>query len=339
MQCPSCQFENMPGSSHCARCAASLSLGSADIDINPPRASAIERRLPVRSLASARRGLGSSRSLLGSVFGLSRPQTSFHGSWWEYLLLVVPGLHQLWHGESSRGKLFFGGFAIIALVTIIFAGTGPGSMLLGILFAWHVVATVDVIARNFVTPSDRIRLTVIVAIGLAVGFYLPSGWLLQRLATPVSIALPMRDFNAGDVVWYSQSADLTAGDLVLYEVPMTRASLRNVNLYNTVYQIEGDRINRLVAVAGQTVRIDGSGTLLVDGQPSPWQPSAGCILPVERDILVRPKYVFILPENLLPGRALQLKPEIALSLAMIHRDRVRGPLLGRTFPPSRARIY
>jgi hypothetical protein len=339
MQCPSCQFENMPGSNHCARCAASLSLASADIDINPPRASAIERRLPVRSLASARRGLASGRGLLGSVFGLSRPEASFRGSLGEYLLLVVPGLHQLRHGEASRGKLFLGGFAIIAVVAIVFAGTGPGSMLLGILFAWHVVATVDVIARNFVTPSDRLRLTAIVAIGLAVAVYLPAGWLLQRLATPVNIALPMRDFNAGDVVWYSQSANLTAGDLVLYEVPMTRANIRGVTLYPTVYQIEGDRINRLVAVAGQTVRIDKSGTLLVDGQPSPWQPSAECILPVEKDILVRPEHVFILPENLLPGRALQLKPETVLSLAMVARHRVRGPLLGRTFPPSRARLY
>lgn len=339
MQCPSCQFENMPGSSHCARCAASLALASADIDINPPRASAIERRLPVRSLAWARRGLESGRGLLGSVFGVSRPETSFRGSVSEYLLFIIPGLHQLLHGEPSRGKLFFGGFAIIAALTIILAGTGPGSMLLGILFAWHVVATVDVIARDFVTPSDRIRLTVVVAIGLAVALYLPAGWLVQRVGTPISIALPTRYFNPGDVVWYSQSADLAAGDLVLYEVSVTRASLRNVNLYNTVYQIQGDRINRLVAVAGQTVRVDRSGTLWVDGQPSPWQPSPECVLPMEKDILVRPEHVFILPENLLPGRALQLNPETALRMAMVHRNQVRGPLLGRTFPPSRARLY
>ncbi len=279
------------------------------------------------------------RGLLGSVFGLSRPETSFHGSIAEYASLAIPGLHQFQRGESGRGRLFLGVFAILAAVAIVFAGTGPGSMLLGMLFAWHVVATVDVIARDFVTPVDRLRLTAIVAIGLAVALYLPGAWLVQRVATPVSIALPTGQFRTGDVVWYSRSAHAQPGDLVLYEISTTRSALRGTNLYPTVYEIGGERINRLVAVAGQTVRIDDAGMLLVDGKPSPWQPAPGCNLPAERDILVRPKHVFILPENLLPGRPMLLNPDAVLTLAIVPTDRVRGPLLGRSFPLSRICLY
>src|SRR5215213_6505561 len=38
MQCSSCGFENMPGSEACARCASSLSLATAVMDVHPPRA-------------------------------------------------------------------------------------------------------------------------------------------------------------------------------------------------------------------------------------------------------------------------------------------------------------
>src|SRR5437773_1641201 len=39
MQCPSCRFENMPGLDSCGRCGTSLSVSTATLDVNPPRAS------------------------------------------------------------------------------------------------------------------------------------------------------------------------------------------------------------------------------------------------------------------------------------------------------------
>src|SRR4051812_28631702 len=45
MQCSNCRFQNMPGSDVCGRCGTSLRLATAVIDVQPPRASPLARRL------------------------------------------------------------------------------------------------------------------------------------------------------------------------------------------------------------------------------------------------------------------------------------------------------
>ena len=121
----------MPGSSHCARCAASLNLGSAEIDVHPPRASGLERRLPVRPIAAARRGFQLFAEAAGTLVGIARPSASFEGTISEFVSLAIPGLHQMRHGEKHRGQIMLGVFLVLLLVTLVFAGTGPGSMFLG----------------------------------------------------------------------------------------------------------------------------------------------------------------------------------------------------------------
>lgn len=340
MQCPSCQFENMPGSGHCARCAASLMLQSAEIDVNPPRASALSKRLPVRSVASARRGITSVRSTFASIFGLTRPVTSFRGQASDYLTLAIPGLHQWRAGEETRAMILGGVFLALAVATILVAGTGPGAMLLGFLFAWHVVASVDAVARDFVTPADRIRLTGITALTVGLLLYLPGIWLIGRVATPMNIALATSHFSPGDVVWYNRSATPAVGDLVLYDLPTAQVSARDVDtIYPRVYRVGGPRINRLVATSGQTVKLEKDGKLFVDGELSPWQPTGSSLLPRETEIKVRPDCVLILPEDLLPGRTFRLDPEVALRLSVVADSTIRGSLVARTFPTHRLRLY
>ena len=38
MQCPNCQFQNMPGANACVRCGTSMQLRAEAIDVHPPRA-------------------------------------------------------------------------------------------------------------------------------------------------------------------------------------------------------------------------------------------------------------------------------------------------------------
>src|SRR5262249_49865984 len=45
MECPSCSFQNMPGSARCARCGAMLSFAAGAIDVHPPRATAMGKAL------------------------------------------------------------------------------------------------------------------------------------------------------------------------------------------------------------------------------------------------------------------------------------------------------
>src|SRR4051812_12976476 len=45
MQCSSCGFENMPGSDACGRCGSSLRLATMVMDVQPPRAGKITKKL------------------------------------------------------------------------------------------------------------------------------------------------------------------------------------------------------------------------------------------------------------------------------------------------------
>lgn len=338
MQCPSCQFENMPGSSHCARCAAALNLQIADIDVHPPRASRLQRHLPARQFASVRRGSQSFLSAAQTLVGINRPSSRFHGSLSEYLALVIPGWHQIRHGEVRRGQILLGSYFGFVALALLFAGTGTGSLLLGLTFGWHVLATVDAICRDFATSADRFRFTGLVMLALLLLLYGPALWLVGRVARPMRITMPTRHFLTGDVVWYRPDSTPKAGDLVLYDIPAGNATARLRRQPNTVYMVAGLRINRIVAVSGQTVR-EENGQLLVDGQVSPWQPTHQLGLPKEKGIVVRPDCVFILPEDLLPGNSLALNPTTTLRLAMVPNGQVRGAMLARTYPLTRFRFY
>lgn len=317
-----------------------MTLQSADIDVNPPRASKLAKKIPVGSMASTRRGVAATTTAIASVAGALRTDPNFHGGIPEILSLAVPGLHQWRRGEIGRARILFGVYAAVLVLAMLLAGTGPGSLVLGLLFAWHVISAVDAIARNFVVPADRIRLTFIVGLGLFCLLYLPTGWLIRQIATPMSIAMQTTQFGLGDVVWV-QSSTPSPGDLVLYDLPQINIQAREIeNLYPVNYQVGGPRINRLAAVGGQTVNIDERGRIFVDGQEMPWRAKEdGAILPRGRDIKVRPGYVFILPEDLLPGVNYSLKPDTSLRLAMVPEGSVTGPLLLRSYPITRFRFY
>lgn len=334
MQCPSCQFENMPGSQRCARCAAALTIQSSEIDIHPPRASSWERRLPTRQLAAVQRAAGSISELFVACLGVRRTAPNFGGSPLEYLCLAVPGLHQRLHGEPQRGTLMFAIFLALLFLSLVFAGTVAGSLLMGVMFAWHVATAVDAVIRDFSLTSDRLIFTAAVASAICLVIYLPGVRLIQRVAAPMSIAMQTQHFNAGDVIWYNQSATPQVGDLVLYELPASGTAPGG--RYNMQYLITGMRINRLVATAGQSIRMQ-DGVLIVDHEVSPWQPTGGFHLDADREIIVRPDHVFILPEDLLPGQT--ISADFSRRLGMVPISRVRGPLLARTFPPTRIRFY
>src|SRR5438477_12870721 len=113
MQCSSCGFENMPGSDTCGRCASSLRLATAVMDVHPPRAGHFAKRmrraLPLRRVYySVRDGLPSLRpdcatDAARSIFSNLLP--------WPLLWrLVIPGWSHFYAGQKIRGRLFLWGF-------------------------------------------------------------------------------------------------------------------------------------------------------------------------------------------------------------------------------------
>src|SRR5690606_1826181 len=83
MQCPSCRFENMPGSGYCARCGASLLIGN--VDVIPPRASAMQRRVPAELRSAVHRLQVGGGDLVARASGLLpsrlRPTAAGQADW------------------------------------------------------------------------------------------------------------------------------------------------------------------------------------------------------------------------------------------------------------------
>ncbi len=144
MQCPSCQFENMPGSGRCARCGGFLALATAAIDVNPPRATRLSRRMPRlwgrfwslrRTWANIQTSLTQPIQQLFSRF----ENTDFRLG--TIVRTIVPGWAQRFRGNNPRAIVFFVSYLALLLPALLFLGTGLGSILLGLAFGMHVAAT------------------------------------------------------------------------------------------------------------------------------------------------------------------------------------------------------
>lgn len=355
MQCPSCRFENMPGSGHCARCSGLLVIGS--VDVHPPRASSIQRRMPVEIRTGAYRLRMATAEFAARLVGVLpiRSRAAVAGGAWleprptvtagrriggeslqdieldaaDWPRLLIAGWVQMRHGELVRGRCLFAGMLVLLLLSVLLAGTSGGAAALGALFGWHVLATVDAICRWFEGFADRIRFTLWIAVALAASVYAPVLWAVSRVAQPLSINHDTRYFDHGDVLWYRPVAQPVVGELVLYDVPaQTVAGRRGPTAVNI--RIEGQRINRVVAVAGQRLSWQGS-QLMIDGTPSRWQPQ---VAQAGMDFIVPNDYVYILPDDLVPQQ-FQATAGIGMAMGVVPVSSVQGIVLWRTHPLAR----
>src|SRR5947209_1648139 len=106
MQCPNCQFENMPGTAGCARCGTSLRLAALAISVHPPRAKVWQKRtrrmLPGYGFTyRLRRGLG---NVVKRLDAIAHPQGTVLEST-SLFMLVVPGWPQFHAGYHWRSLL------------------------------------------------------------------------------------------------------------------------------------------------------------------------------------------------------------------------------------------
>lgn len=334
MQCPSCQFENMPGSGRCARCGTSLALAEATIDVNPPRATRVSRAMP--HFWMFRQNLGHLLIRASGLFSrlFERPHDS-HFDLPTLVRTVVPGWPQYHRGDRARALLFFVGYLSILVPGLLFMGTGTGSLLLGLAFGFHVSSIADALVGLFESFRDRIVFTIVCGLALFGLVYYPTGWLIARVATPVQINQAMGSFERGDVLWYNRWFTPQVGDLVIYEIPSVTTGGRLANGHAANFVIQGQRINRILALPGQTIAWQG-GKLLVDGEPSAWQPHF--IPALEAESLVVPDdRLFISADDLVPGEA-QLNDELWRTVCFVRPENIQGRVYFRSIPFFRISI-
>jgi Signal peptidase, peptidase S26 len=332
MQCPSCEFQNMPGSGRCARCGASLALATAAIDVNPPRAGRVARQMP--------RFWGLRRTW-GTLFDTARRPLALTFAGFDdtnfdlgtMLRVVVPGWAHFYRGRPDRGTVFLCAYLGFLVPGFVLLGTWLGSLLIGLAFGIHVAAAVDAMVGRFSDFAGRVTFSLFCGLGLLCFMYLPIGYLVSRVATPIQITQTVGQFAGGDVLWYNRSADIVPGDVVYYRVPPTDVRGRTENGHAANFVFRDAWINRVVALEGQQVSWK-DGALLVDGEPVPWQIRGRFAASVCPPFTVLPGKVLIPPGDLLPPGA-DMRADTWQRLSMVPRSDVYGRVYFRSSPLSR----
>jgi signal peptidase I len=334
MQCSNCEFENMPGVEVCGRCGASLNLATAAIDVYPPRAGRWSKRLHLLAPATFRlrqwrMQLASAMASAVGTVALPRPAPGV------FRRMVVPGWPQIHCGQVTRGRVFLYAYLAALIPGIFFTGTVLGSLLMGLAISVHASSVLDVVMTATHDLATRILYSLVCFLALAALVYWPTHWLVGRVAVPQRITTAAEPLEVGDVLWYNPSAyrrrPPQVGDVVLYAIPPTRLTGR-MRGFNAAYQIEGARIDRVVAGPGQQVEWTKEGPV-VDGQPSRWLPLNPARVPTGWNVTVPAGQVCIVPSTtpIPPGAAAAFRRQIA-RIGLVSIRSVHGKVFFRSQP-------
>ena len=291
MQCPSCRFENMPGLDACGRCGTSLGLGTAVIDVNPPRASRSAKRLrkvvPRRFFYQARDVAAEAhRRFSGSVINDSRVPLPEPGI---LSRLMVPGWAHIYSGFRIRGQVFFWAYAVLLALGLLQWGTELGSVLLGLAFSVHASSIIDILLRQGTVRFPRMMATAaFVFAGLSLLIYFPAGQVLMRMAAPIEYATDVPPFQRLDVVlvnhWAFALSDPRRGDVVLFSSDLVEPARGRTAILAFRFAFEENQvIDRLIGLPGDRVVWDG-GKLTVNGTEVSWKPLLPERLPRHLDV-------------------------------------------------------
>jgi hypothetical protein len=311
----------------------SLALATAAIDVHPPRAGRLWRL----QLAYWRMWHAIAHLMTRPIPGLdalaSFSNRADHRNFDLPTMLrcIVPGWPQFHRGDGPRGAVFLFSYLLFVLPSIVLAGTWLGSLLLGLGIAMHIVTVCDAVVATFATPGDRVGFTMACGLVLFLVVYLPLGWAISRVATPIRINATIPPFQQGEVLWYSRLGTPERGDLVMYTLPTIRYAGRAAGGGAANYVFQGDWIGRVIATAGQTVGTK-DGRWLVDGMASEWQP----LTPGFGDgssWVVPQGHVLVLPEGLVPLGA-AINNEVLGQIYFVPVARIAGRLYFRSLPFS-----
>ena len=333
MQCPSCQFENMPGSKNCARCRAFLT--HVDIDVNPPRATSRQRLIPKILPRSLNRLRYQFLDLIQESFLKRQTGIRFDGTLVDWLSLLVGGLSQ-WRRGEPRGWIWFTAWLLLLTLSILWAGTPTGSFMLGLLFGLHVASIIGLFFRQFEEFFVRIQATMVVLFFTGLLYYSILS-VIGIFVVPIRFGMNTDELQAGDVIWYRPGAATRPGSIVVYDLPGGQIPGRRGNAAVLV-RLQGMRVNRLVATSGQRVEWKQK-QLFVDGGVCVWQPGTTMNLFERFDLLVPPNSVFILPEDLVGDEDLQNLSKLGPTTGTVPNNLVRGPVWLRSYPLFRMKFY
>lgn len=332
MQCPSCQFENMPGSALCARCRTSLKLADADIDVHPPRAHRSALRIP----GWARIKIATSE-LLSDQIDHSIEFLSYGGTlqFNRHMIVrwLIPGWPQLTFNRPFRARFFFCGYCFFLIFGILLMGTHLGSWMIGMAFALHFGSIADAVFTTKSTMLERIGAGSLLGLCLFLLLYLPVGWGISRFVRPQTMVNNIGSFRAGDIVWIWRDAEPAPGEYLHYVNSSTV-----INNVVPQYRINDSGVSLVLAGPGQDVSIE-NGLLLIDGK--------SCSVPINAQFARGKKITFKVPVNSwfidptgrIPVPNVLITEQNIQQVCLIQSANIRGQVIYRSYPFSRITFF
>jgi signal peptidase I len=336
MQCPSCEFYNMPGATACGRCGTTLAANSIAVDVHPPRAGAAAKRIR-RWIPSPwayglrdefhRTARQSRQAMVAWGFAAPPPGT--------VVRMPVPGWALGHVGRPRTGQLFAGAFVALLIPAIAFHGAMLGSLAMGLAFGVHVSSCLSVMRLNWTARGAAAISAIAIGLGLFLFPYLPAGLLLSRYITAVTIDYAAAPFAAGDVLLMNPRAYVSAaprpGDVVMFRQSAQQTRLPGMGPAFVIR--EGQVIDRVLAEPGDEVKWE-QGRLWVNGQESPLRPLNAAIVPDHLTWTVPEGHYLVLPTSSVAMNN-RITPPVWQTLGLVPADAIESRVFLRTQPLSR----
>jgi hypothetical protein len=336
MQCPSCEFYNVPGAVVCGRCGSTLAANSVAVDVHPPRAGATTKRIRswiptpwAYGLRDEFRRAGRQSRAAIYAWGFAAPPAG------TLVRMPIPGLALVHVGRPRQGQLYAGAFLALLIPAIAFHGAMLGSLCMGLAFGVHVSSCLSVMRLNWAARGAASLSAIAVASGLFVFPYLPTGLLLSRYITAVTLDYAAAPFSPGDVLLMNPRAYVNAaprpGDVVMFRQSAQQIRLPSMGPAYAI--LEGQVIDRVLAGPGDRA-IWKHGHLWVNNQESPLRPLNPSIVPEPLTWTVPEGNYLVLPTSSVAMNP-RITPAVWQTLGIVPANAIESRILLRTQPLSR----
>lgn len=333
VECPNCNFQNVPGLRACARCQSLLELSCVSID--PPRAADVILPLSVRHAATR-----ASISLRDACFVVTRKTgTIFHPDVDMAALTrsIIPGWGHYHLGHKWFGWLIACIWLGLAVLTLLLMGGPSGRVMYFLLVGWHGLAISLILAKplNGQTLPRRAVTGLLMYALLNLAIYLPARWLIQGVASPFS-ATGIADgglLRDGDTVVqtgrWNRPRTFHPGDVVIYEI-------KPIAEYGA-YIRGGTGIDRIVAGPGDLVTSNGTSLfvnrLRIDADHAPLR-RPPTLQPFQ--VTLGHDQYFIVPSLFdIQGQQTARFQDLLVRASVVSQEQISGKVLFRSRPWSR----
>lgn len=328
MQCPHCNSFLPPGASDCWQCgyrAGQQRTAPADVNVHPPRASQLAKRL--RKIVYAYR----LESFATKLLEKTTLQMAQHGYAVNMVLSVIPGLGHWRSGRSRLARLYFATFIGLLLLAVLLWGYALAQLIVAAMIFLHLYCILDNARAQFAVQPilNRLIWSAIIGFALLLCVYLPMDWLRRSLVNDIIVTYDTHStlVAQGEMLLINPRIDpdkLRRGDIVLLEIK--GEYFREFGYLEQFYLPNSQVLDRVLALSGDTIAFKPDGIWVNDQQLSPEQyPINAQTLPDTGTWVVPPRCCFIYLSGLdFKNIASNLSQKLRLQRSLVAFQQIRG---------------